>query len=187
MSLNIEIPQPPRARGGAVDPHETERWLQRVYDIFAKFPTARWVDLEMAGSKLSDMLQRTHAMLTGILGWKSTTDTAQDKHVSNANGKKWDDHSNFQGNPHGTTAAQIPVTPSGTIVATTVQGALQELAAGDLTQPFDVADLTTAAIGGTAGVAWKLGTVQSGTSVISTAQYVVVQINGVVIKLAVVI
>ena len=48
-------------------------------------------------------------------------------------GKTAYDHSQATGNPHGTTAAQIPNTPAGTIAATTVQGAINELA-GDIVQ-----------------------------------------------------
>ena len=43
------------------------------------------------------------------------------------------DHSQTTGNPHSTTAAQIPNTPAGTVAATTVQGAINELA-GDIVQ-----------------------------------------------------
>jgi len=44
-------------------------------------------------------------------------------------GKTAYDHSQATGNPHGTTASQIPNTPAGTIAATTVQGAINELLA----------------------------------------------------------
>lgn len=43
------------------------------------------------------------------------------------------DHSQATGNPHNTTAAQIPNIPAGTVTATTVQGAINELA-GDIVQ-----------------------------------------------------
>lgn len=48
-------------------------------------------------------------------------------------GKTAYDHSQATGNVHGTTASQIPNTPAGTIAATTVQGAINELA-GDIVQ-----------------------------------------------------
>ena len=48
-------------------------------------------------------------------------------------GKTAYDHSQATGNPHSTTAAQIPNTPAGTVAATTVQGAINELA-GDIVQ-----------------------------------------------------
>ena len=48
-------------------------------------------------------------------------------------GKTAYDHSQATGNAHGTTASQIPNTPAGTIAATTVQGAINELA-GDIVQ-----------------------------------------------------
>ena len=38
------------------------------------------------------------------------------------------DHSQTTGNPHGTTAAQVANTPDGSVAATTVQGAINELA-----------------------------------------------------------
>lgn len=43
-------------------------------------------------------------------------------------GKTAYDHSQTTGNPHNTTAAQIPNIPAGTVTATTVQGAINELA-----------------------------------------------------------
>lgn len=43
-------------------------------------------------------------------------------------GKTAYDHSQATGNPHNTTAAQIQNTPAGTVAATTVQGAINELA-----------------------------------------------------------
>ena len=48
-------------------------------------------------------------------------------------GKTAYDHSQATGNVHGTTASQIPNTPAGTVAATTVQGAINELA-GDIVQ-----------------------------------------------------
>lgn len=48
-------------------------------------------------------------------------------------GKTAYDHSQTTGNAHGTTAAQIPNTPAGTIAATTVQAAINELD-GDVAQ-----------------------------------------------------
>ena len=43
-------------------------------------------------------------------------------------GKTAYDHSQTTGNPHGTTATQVSNTPAGTVAATTVQGAINELA-----------------------------------------------------------
>lgn len=48
-------------------------------------------------------------------------------------GKTAYDHSQTTGNPHGTTAAQVANTPAGSVAATTVQGAINELA-GDIVQ-----------------------------------------------------
>ena len=48
-------------------------------------------------------------------------------------GKAAYDHSQATGNPHGTTAAQVANTPAGSVAATTVQGAINELA-GDIVQ-----------------------------------------------------
>lgn len=48
-------------------------------------------------------------------------------------GKTAYDHSQTTGNPHGTTAAQVSNTPAGSVAATTVQGAINELA-GDIVQ-----------------------------------------------------
>lgn len=48
-------------------------------------------------------------------------------------GKTAYDHSQTTGNAHGTTASQVPNTPAGTIAATTVQAAINELD-GDVVQ-----------------------------------------------------
>ena len=183
-----------------------ERWLLRVADIFSQFPAALWANVNKSGSRLSDLEIRTHAMLQEIAGWVSGAGTVQDRHISQADGKRWEDHTNVSGNPHKThhaelvgvdytaahTATSIANVPAGNLAATTVQGALAELdsekakVAGDLAQPFGSQTVTTSAIGGAGGQPWRLGTVKADTVALSTGSYVEVEINGVVVKLAVV-
>jgi hypothetical protein len=49
-----------------------------------------------------------HAQLPDVLGVDQTkTDTTEDKHISNAEAKKWEDHCNATGNPHQTHHEQL--------------------------------------------------------------------------------
>ncbi len=70
-----------------------------------------------------------YVKISKSLGLGETSSTA----YRGDRGKTAYDHSQATGNVHGTTASQIPNTPAGTIAATTVQGAINELA-GDIVQ-----------------------------------------------------
>ena len=66
----------------------------------------------------------TYVEISKSLALGETADTA----YRGDRGKTAYDHSQTTGNPHNTTAAQIQNTPAGTVAATTVQGAINELA-----------------------------------------------------------
>lgn len=68
-------------------------------------------------------------------------------------GKTAYDHSQTTGNPHNTTASQIPNTPAGSVAATTVQGAINELA-GDIVQVETDLNQTIANIRSWYGIEW---------------------------------
>lgn len=79
------------------------RWIQQVQRVLSFTGGVAWGIINKAGSKLSDLAERTHAMLTDILGWTTGADTTQNKHISNADGKVWQDHVEIvNDNPHGT-------------------------------------------------------------------------------------
>lgn len=71
----------------------TSRELEEFYlDVFMR-----------KGSSLEDIENRLHSMLQEILGWETGTDAVQDKHISEADGKVWQDHVEItDANPHGT-------------------------------------------------------------------------------------
>ena len=79
--------------------------------------TALDLKADLVGGKVPS--EQLPALLA--LGETSTTAYRGDR------GKIAYDHSQLTGNTHGATAAQIPNTPAGTIVATTVQAAINEL------------------------------------------------------------
>ena len=71
---------------------EMGRWMIEVYRRMMNtgLLLILWTNLDFTGSRLSDILTRTHAMLQSILGADPTSsDTAQDKHVSNAQTLAW--------------------------------------------------------------------------------------------------
>jgi len=94
------------SRGGMSS--QWERWLQQVQRVLSFSGGIAWGIINKGSSKLSDIENRTHAMLQSILGWSSGTDTTQNKHISNADGKVWQDHVEItNGNPHGTDHAML--------------------------------------------------------------------------------
>jgi hypothetical protein len=80
--------------------------VARIPDVDARFdPTTGHKHTGVAG----DGPALSHANLTNIAGADPTSsDLVLNKHISNAQGKKWQDHVNIiAGNPHGTTAAGV--------------------------------------------------------------------------------
>ena len=113
------LPPAPReplidSRGGMSS--QWERWLQQIQRVLSFTGGVAWAIINKASSNLSDIETRTHAMLQSVLGWANNSDAAQVRHISNANGKVWQDHVDIvDGNPHGTdwdmiegTASEIP-------------------------------------------------------------------------------
>ncbi len=83
---------------------ETGRWMFEVYRRLKDtgILAILWTNLDFTGSKLTDILTRAHADLQLILGLDTTSaDTTKNKHVSNAQGKKWEDHVDASTNVHG--------------------------------------------------------------------------------------
>jgi len=96
-----------------------ERWLTQVQRALGNIAGIAWKQLDKAGSSLADVETRTHALLTSILGWTSGADTVQNKHISQADGKKWEDHVDASQNVHGIGAGNAVV---GTGTAQTLTG-----------------------------------------------------------------
>lgn len=83
---------------------ETGRWMFEVYRRLKDtgILAILWTNLDFTGSKLTDIITRAHADLQLILGLDPTsTDATKNKHVSNAQGKKWEDHVDASANVHG--------------------------------------------------------------------------------------
>jgi hypothetical protein len=81
--------------------------MQQVQRMLSR-ASLPWVVVDKAGSKLSDLETRTHVMLQDVTGWTTGIDTAQVRHISDANGKVWQDHVEIvNGNPHGTDHAAL--------------------------------------------------------------------------------
>jgi hypothetical protein len=97
------VPREPMVDRAGQTSMQWTRWLQQVQRILSFAGGVAWGIINKAGSKLSDLAERTHAMLQEVLGWVSDEDTAQVRHISNADGKVWQDHVEItDGNPHGT-------------------------------------------------------------------------------------
>lgn len=105
---NPQTTMPPVPREPLIDSRggmsaQWGRWLQQIQRILSFAGGVAWGIINKAQSRLDDIETRTHAMLQSILGWSPTTDATQNKHISNANGKVWQDHVEVtNGNPHGT-------------------------------------------------------------------------------------
>jgi len=99
-------PQPPTPLDPK-DPRSVALWKRLFFEplqkAFGNVAGIAWGALNLSTSKLSDLGERTHAMLQSVLGWESSADTTATKHISNAQGKVWDDHAAItDANPHGT-------------------------------------------------------------------------------------
>lgn len=84
------------------------RWFSDITKIIGGLPGIAWAMVDKTGSRLDDIETRAHNLLQSISGWSSGADVVQDKHISQANGKKWEDHVDvIDGNPHGTDHAAL--------------------------------------------------------------------------------
>lgn len=106
-------------------PLDEKQWEQVYRKITAALALA-WGQVDKTGSSIADLTNKAHSLLTNILGWTSGTETTQDRHISQANGKKWEDHVNDT--PDIAHAAEkITFTPSGGLESEDVQAAIEEL------------------------------------------------------------
>lgn len=98
------------------EPREINRWLLNLYKILVETGLLTpWDKVQKTGSNLADLDTASHASLSGILPLDPTsTDAVLNKHLSNAQGKAWEDHRARTDNPHGTTASQVGADPAGT-------------------------------------------------------------------------
>jgi hypothetical protein len=71
-------------------PLEERQWEQ-VYRKITALLAFDWGQVDKAGSSIADLTNKAHSLLTSILGWTSGTDTTQNKHISQADGTKWDE------------------------------------------------------------------------------------------------
>jgi hypothetical protein len=84
------------------------RWIQQLQRVLSFSGGIAWSIVDKAGSKLTDIEDRSHSMLQDVLAWVTGTDTAKVRHISNADGKAWQDHIEVtNGNPHGTDHSQL--------------------------------------------------------------------------------
>lgn len=59
-----------------------------------------WASIDKTTASLADLPTRAHSLLTGILGADVTsTDTTKDKHISDADAKRWEDGLALVGSP----------------------------------------------------------------------------------------
>jgi hypothetical protein len=112
------LPPPPRQPLNPLDYRSVSMWQRQFYEplyrILGKVAGVSWDMVSKGGSKLSDIEERPHSQLQSIDGWTTGVSTTQNKHISQANGKKWEDHVNItDGDPHGT----ITVGRLGTAIA----------------------------------------------------------------------
>jgi hypothetical protein len=103
MEGPFTLQQPPR------DPNQLPIWFDRIFRMLSGAPGIAWGIISKATSKLSDLETRPHSQLESIEGVNvASTDTGQVKHVSDANGRKWEDHVDTNNaNPHGTDHSQL--------------------------------------------------------------------------------
>lgn len=85
--MAFKLPPPPRT----TDVRMWASWYDAVYRFLTGALTIDWAVVSKIGSKLSDLETRPHSDLQSILGADATSsDTTQNKHISNAQAKKWE-------------------------------------------------------------------------------------------------
>lgn len=102
------VPREPLIDGKGQMSNQWMRWMQQIQRILSFAGGIAWQIINKAGSKLSDIETRPHEQLTDVEGWEADVDVEQTKHISNADGKVWQDHvETVDGNPHGTDHDQL--------------------------------------------------------------------------------
>ena len=90
------------------DERERQAFDRSVRRYLGEGGIVPWVRVDKAGALLTDIPTRPHSALQSIGQVDVTSsDTAKDKHVSNALAKGWEDHKSATGNPHGATTSDI--------------------------------------------------------------------------------
>lgn len=81
-----------------------QKWFEQVARALGRAGSVAWSLVNKSGSNLTDIETRNHSGLQNILALDPTdTDATKVKHLSNAQGKVWQDHVGItNGNPHGT-------------------------------------------------------------------------------------
>lgn len=101
MSLP-KLPAPPRSRGGVLDQQELERWFYLMWKAIGGYEGITWSVVDKNIASIEDIPDRRHELLQEIEVWASGTSIVKDKHISNADGKVWQDHVEYTAdNPHG--------------------------------------------------------------------------------------
>jgi hypothetical protein len=171
------LPPIPREPMDPSRPESVAMWKRQFFEplnrILGKIRGIAWVMVDKAGSKLSDLTERPHSQLQGVLGWESGADASKVRHISNAVGKVWQDHVDVvDGNPHGTDHSMLEaIEGTGTRHITLTENAevtaLDALAAGMVTKTGNAA-YAPRSIQGTANeVAVSFGDGQSGNPTVS--------------------
>jgi len=89
-------------------PRELEQFYRDVAKMLGNLAGIPWNLINKAGSRLDEITVRTHNLLQEVKGWATGADTVQDRHISDADGKVWQDHVEVtDGNPHGTDHSQL--------------------------------------------------------------------------------
>jgi hypothetical protein len=96
-------PREPMVNSTGQTSTQWNRWFQQVQRILSFAGGVAWGIINKSDSKLSDLAERAHSMLQDVLAWSSNENTDKVRHISNADGKVWQDHVEVtDGNPHGT-------------------------------------------------------------------------------------
>lgn len=81
---------------------EIGKWFYELYRMLIDVGVIGWDSVDPSGSSLLDIEDRRHQLLQDVKTLDtSSSDTVQDKHASNAQGKAWDDHVAANQNVHG--------------------------------------------------------------------------------------
>ena len=105
---NPQTSMPPVPREPIIDSkgqmsNQWQRWISQLQRVLSFAGGIAWSIIDKTGSTLTDIKIRPHSMLQDVLAWATDTDTAKVRHISNADGKTWQDHVEVtNGNPHGT-------------------------------------------------------------------------------------
>ncbi len=112
MTLLRKLPTDPiiaaAIKGDYRSLNELVGWFRDLFRVLGSLNSISWDMVNKAGSRLSDIVTRPHSDLQTILGWQTGADVAQVRHISQADGKVWQDHVEVtDANPHGTDHSQL--------------------------------------------------------------------------------